>query len=163
MGPECPVPCGWDHDLLSQPGPLTPHATRVHPRNGGPLCGKSFEKSPAPQGSWYWGSHLLPPSSGVTQSMDHSTLSITVRAELGISGKGNATWKIVGRHKPWALSSSTYHRKLHPRTPLFLGFWLPKSPWRRAEKCCRLVDVSSNYKCHSRASGVSRLTKHEEL
>ena len=105
-GPKCPV----------QAGPPTPHATRVHPRNSGPLCGKSFEKPPAPQGSWYPGSHLPLPSSGVTRSMDHSTLSVTVRAELGMSGEGNATGKIVGRHEPWALSSSTLHRKLQPRT-----------------------------------------------
>ena len=67
MAPQSPDPGGSSYTSRKS----------SNPNNGGPLCQKSFEKSPAPQGSWYWGSHLLLPSLGVTQSMDHSTLSIT--------------------------------------------------------------------------------------
>lgn len=128
LGPECPVPCGWDHDLLSQPGPLTPHATRVHPRNGGPLCGKSFEKSPAPQGSGCWGSHWQPPSSRVILPMNESTLSIAIMAGLEISEKGPGYVEKVPKQEPWDLSSGILHWKPLPWNTASLGRWLLKQP-----------------------------------
>ena len=65
LGLECPVPCGWGPNLLIKAGPPTPHASRVHPRNGGRLCRKGSQESPARR-ACCWGSHLQPPSVGLT-------------------------------------------------------------------------------------------------
>ena len=83
----------WDPNLLIQVGPPTPHASRANPGKGGPLSGKSFENLRAPQVSWGWGSHRQPSSLGVTQPMEDS-----IRAGLGISGKGHAMWEKAPRH-----------------------------------------------------------------
>lgn len=102
-------------DILIQVGPPTPQSSRVHPKDGGPLRRKNFQKSPAPLVSRCWGSHRHLPSSGVTSSMADSPASISVRARLGISGKGHTTPEKVRRHEPWALSSARSHRKLPSR------------------------------------------------
>lgn len=85
LGLASPVPCGWDPNLLIKAGPPTPHASRVHPRNGGPLCRKSFEKSSAP--------HLLglPPAASSVESPRRRrtcSLDIAFMVGLGISEKG---------------------------------------------------------------------------
>lgn len=99
-------------NILIQVGPSTPQSSRVHPKDGGPL---RRSKSPAPLVSRCWGSHRHLPSSGVTSSRADSPASISVRARLGISGKGHTTPEKVRRHEPWALSSARSHRKLPSR------------------------------------------------
>lgn len=128
LGLASPVPCGWDPNRLIKAGPPTPHESRVHPRNGGPLCRKRFEKSSAPQ---------VPAAGAPTCSLlpwshhcegGRAALTWPLWWGLGFLRKGNATRERVPRQEPWALSSSSFHWKLPLRTPLSLGLWFPKSP-----------------------------------
>ena len=97
-----------------------------NPNNGGPLCQKSSEKSPAPQVSWCWGSHRQPPSSGVIPPMDESTLSIAIMAGLWISQKGPGYVEKVPKQEPWDLFLLAH--STGSRYPLSLGRWLLKQP-----------------------------------
>ena len=111
MGPHSPDPEEW--------GPSYTSSKSSNPNNGGPLCQKSFEKSPAPQGSACWGSHWQPPSLQVILPMDESTLSIAIMTRLEISEKGPGYVEKVPKQEPWDLSSGTLHWKPPPRNTAF--------------------------------------------
>ena len=100
---ECPVSCEWDPNLMSRRALLyltlvkyiqetwssVPSELTCSP---GPLC---------------WGFYQQPPSSGVLPPMDHSILSISVRAGIRISGKEEHFTVKSANQKPWTLFQRT--------------------------------------------------------
>ena len=58
----CLFPSAPAHSLQIQAGPSAVKLHLLHPKDVEPLHWKSFEKPPGFHASWWWGSHLQPPS-----------------------------------------------------------------------------------------------------
>ena len=64
MDLACLLPSASAHNLQIQEGPPAVKLPLLHPKDVEPLGWKSFEKPRGLHVSWWWGSHLQPPSLG---------------------------------------------------------------------------------------------------